>query len=67
MLLTAEQAATLLNVRRGRIYELARDGRLVGAVRIGRQLRVAEAALREFVRRGGEGLPRRVPRACAPK
>jgi len=64
MLLTPGEAARFLAVRRNRIYELAREGRLPGAVHIGRQLRVSEAALRHFIERGGERLPggwRRAP------
>ena len=66
MLLTADEAAEMLRVKPHRIYALAREGRLPGCVRIGRQLRLTETALMDFIRNGGQALPggwRREPAA----
>ena len=57
-LLTADQAAGLLRVRRARIYELIRDNQ-IPAVRIGRQVRVHASKLAAWVDSGGFGLPPR--------
>ena len=52
-LITAKQAAELLNVRLPRLYELTRQ-RLIPSVRLGEKaIRFNEAALIEFVERGG--------------
>jgi excisionase family DNA binding protein len=52
-LITAKQAAELLNVRLPRLYELARLGQ-VPSVRLGeKSIRFDEAALREWIERGG--------------
>ena len=52
-LITAKQAAELLNVRLPRLYELTRQ-RLIPSVRLGQKaIRFNEAALIEFVERGG--------------
>lgn len=51
-LLTAKQTAELLQVTLSRVYELARIG-LIPCVRMGRQIRFDEAALREWVAQGG--------------
>jgi len=59
-LLTAREVAEILAVPRYRVYELARQG-VLPSVRLGFQVRVEEGALREFVARGGQGLPRRDP------
>ena len=67
-LIEATQAAKMLGVSTGRLYELARIGILpVGVIiHIGRQIRVDQDALREWVRAGGQSLPggwRREPEA----
>jgi excisionase family DNA binding protein len=51
-LMKAKEAAELLQVSLQRIYELARKG-LVPNVRIGRQVRFDEEALRGWVASGG--------------
>lgn len=57
-LLKAQDVAEILSVRRMRVYELIREG-ILPSVRLGFQVRVEEDALREFVARGGQGLPQR--------
>ena len=54
-LLTPDEVAALLRVRRARVYSLVRDG-LLPAVRIGRQVRVDGAVLERWVAAGGCGL-----------
>ena len=54
-LLTAAQAANILDVRVSRVYDLAKTGRLP-VVRIGRQLRIDADGLAAFIARGGEPL-----------
>lgn len=48
LLLKPEQAAQLLNLSRGRIYQLLKDGSLP-SVRIGKALRVPSDSLAEWV------------------
>ena len=63
MLLTMQEVARVLRVSEARAYELARD-QLLPTVRLGRQLRVEEEALRQWIRAGGQALPggwRRAP------
>jgi len=55
-LLTAKQTADVLQVTLPRVYELAREG-VVPAVRLGRQVRFDEAALQQWIERGGAGVP----------
>jgi len=62
-LLTMQEVARALRVSEARAYELARD-QLLPTVRLGRQLRVEEEALRQWIRAGGQALPggwRRAP------
>jgi excisionase family DNA binding protein len=54
-LLTIDELAAVLHVRRQRAYDLVRQG-LVPAVRVGRQLRVDRLALRAWVHAGGRAL-----------
>lgn len=54
-LLTAKETAKVLQVTLPRVYELARAG-LIPCVRMGRQVRFDEAALREWVTRGGSAV-----------
>ena len=54
-LLTIAEVAAVLRVSRLRAYELVRRG-FIPAIRIGRQLRVAEDALAAFIEDGGKGL-----------
>jgi excisionase family DNA binding protein len=54
-LLTIDEVAALLHVRRQRAYDLVRQG-LVPAVRVGRQLRVDRLALRTWIDTGGRAL-----------
>ncbi|MGD1149134.1 MAG: helix-turn-helix domain-containing protein [Thermoanaerobaculaceae bacterium] len=54
-LLRVEKVAELLDTSTARVYELIRL-RLLPAVRLGRQVRVAQEALDEWVRNGGQPL-----------
>ena len=54
-LLTVQEVADVLRVPRSRAYELARKG-LLPCVRIGRQIRISEDALAEWIAQGGQGL-----------
>jgi excisionase family DNA binding protein len=56
-LLSVPEVAKLLSVTPGRVYELVRL-RLLPAVHLGRQIRVEEQTLREWIRNGGCSLPR---------
>jgi excisionase family DNA binding protein len=49
------EVARELDVSVPRAYALVREG-LLPAVRLGRQVRVSEAALRRFISDGGKGL-----------
>ena len=49
LLLTPEEAATVLSIGRSKVYELIRDGRLA-SVRIDASRRVPAEALTEFVK-----------------
>lgn len=50
--LTSREARKRLNVCRPKIYELLRSGALQG-FKIGRDWRISEASIAEFVKRGG--------------
>lgn len=53
MLIKASEAARILDIRLPRLYELTRQ-RLIPSVRMGeRAIRFDEAALKEFIERGG--------------
>lgn len=52
LLLTAEQVAEQLQVKKSRVYEMARLG-IIPSVRMGRQIRFDQRALEEWVARGG--------------
>jgi excisionase family DNA binding protein len=54
-LLRVEKVAELLDTSTARVYELIRL-HLLPAVRLGRQVRVAQEALDEWVRNGGQPL-----------
>ena len=54
-LLTAQEVADLLRVPKARVYDLARQG-LLPLVRLGRQVRFEERALREWIAGGGQAL-----------
>ena len=54
-LLTVEEVAEILGVAVRRTYELARTG-LLPSVRLGRQVRFDEDALRRFIDSGGRTL-----------
>jgi excisionase family DNA binding protein len=54
-LLTIDELAAVLHVRRQRAYDVVRQG-LVPAVRVGRQLRVDRLALRAWIHAGGQAL-----------
>ncbi len=54
-LLVMPEVAAILRVRKGRAYELAAGGAFP-VVRLGRQVRVDEQALRAFVEAGGTAL-----------
>lgn len=52
-LITAREASQILGIRLARLYELTRL-RLIPAVRVGEKaIRFDEAALKEFIERGG--------------
>jgi excisionase family DNA binding protein len=52
-LLTAKEVSQVLQVKPARVYELARE-QVIPSVRLGeRQVRFDEAALREWIARGG--------------
>ena len=55
-LLSVEQVAKILGTSKARIYELIRDD-LLPAVRLGRQVRVADEFLEEWIAQGGQALP----------
>ena len=55
-LISAEQAAKLLNVSVPRVYDLARS-EILPCVRLGRQLRFSEQALTDWINSGGQSLP----------
>ena len=55
-LMTVKQVATMLQVSQERVYEMVRLG-LLPAVRLGRQLRVDEEALKNWIAHGGQALP----------
>lgn len=51
-LLTAKEVSVALQIPLARVYELARQN-LIPSVRLGRQIRFDENALREWAARGG--------------
>jgi len=55
-LLRVETVAKILDTSVARVYEMIRL-RLLPAVKLGRQVRVAQEALDEWVRSGGQALP----------
>lgn len=55
-LMTMREVRDVLNVPLARVYDLARQG-VLPVVRLGRQLRVDEDVLREWIRSGGQSLP----------
>ena len=55
-LLKADEVARILDVPRDRIYQMASDD-LLPVVRMGRQIRVDEAKLKEWIEKGGKALP----------
>jgi excisionase family DNA binding protein len=50
----ATDLATRLDVPRHRAYELIREGRIPGVVRIGRQVRVDMDVVEDWIRSGGD-------------
>jgi len=57
-MLTADEASTMLRVRKPQLYALARDG-IVPAVRIGRAIRFNRDQLRAWIESGGAPHPGR--------
>jgi len=55
-LLRAEEVAEVLGVAKCRVYDLVHAG-LLPAVHLGRQIRIDEEALRNWVRNGGQAWP----------
>ncbi|TVP49953.1 MAG: DNA-binding protein [Gemmatimonadales bacterium] len=51
---TVEDLATRLNAPRHRGYQLAREGKVPGVVRIGRQIRIDMDAVEEWISAGGD-------------
>jgi excisionase family DNA binding protein len=64
-LLKVNEVATILDVSVARAYELARTG-VLPSVRLGRQVRIAEEALRNWIQTGGRDAPSEGGRASAP-
>ena len=54
-LMTVSEAAELLRLRPARVYQLGRAG-VLPVVHLGRQVRVDEQALRDWIARGGQAL-----------
>jgi len=54
--LTIQETSEILKISVQRGYELARVG-ILPVVRLGRQLRVSEEQLGEFIEKGGKPLP----------
>ena len=52
----ANWAAAILGLGKARVYELVRQG-ILPHVRLGRQVRFEERAIRSFIESGGCGLP----------
>ena len=52
-LLKVERVAEIFNLSEERIYALAREG-ILPVVKLGRQLRFSEDAIREFIQNGGK-------------
>jgi excisionase family DNA binding protein len=55
-LISAQDAATILNVTPARMYQLARSN-LVPAVRLGRSVRFDSVQIESFIKQGGAALP----------
>lgn len=55
-LMSVREVSDLLKVKPHRIYEMVREGLLPG-VRLGRQVRISEDALRRWIQNGGQALP----------
>ena len=55
-LLTMDEVAPILNVTVARAYDLARTG-VLPIVKLGRQIRVDEARLIDWINGGGSALP----------
>jgi excisionase family DNA binding protein len=58
LLLRVEQAAKMLQIGRNKVYELAATGE-IPSLHLGRQLRIPEAELREWIRRQVVGAERK--------
>jgi excisionase family DNA binding protein len=56
-LLSVDEVADILRVSRHRVYQLAREGRMGGTIRMGRQLRFDRGRLSDWLKTGGEALP----------
>jgi excisionase family DNA binding protein len=54
-LLLAEEVADMLRVNKDRVYQLARDNQ-IPCIRVGRQVRFAESALKEWIAGGGSNV-----------
>ena len=52
--LTVVEAAKILGIGRNTAYELARQGKLPGALRLGRRVLVSRKALEAFLEGGGD-------------
>ena len=51
-LLIAEEVATILRVQKWRVYEMVRMN-IIPHIKMGRQIRFSESALRDWISRGG--------------
>jgi excisionase family DNA binding protein len=56
--LTIPEVAALLRIGERTTYDLARQGKLGGAVKVGSQWRVDRQAFRRWIERSGEGTSR---------
>ena len=53
-LLTVQEVAEILRVTTDHVYELIRQARLPGAIRVGRFIRINAEALQRWIELGGE-------------
>lgn len=52
--MTIAEVASLLKLGERTVYQLARDGRIGGAAKVGNQWRFEKGALLEWMKQGGE-------------
>lgn len=54
-LMKIQEVAEILDVTEDRAYQMAREG-LLPVVRLGRQIRIDQGRLQDWIDRGGQGL-----------